>query len=70
MRLTTLLCLGIFVLWVLAFLAQTWFSPFSPDTFWKLSVSLFLVGLVPLVIHYINKDREDTERLRGGGGLD
>ena len=66
MKLGLAICTGLFVLGVLLGLAQLWFTPWSPEVFVKLEMSvgglLLIVGGVWFVVR---EYREDKATRRG-----
>ena len=57
---------GLFVLGVLLGLAQLWFSPWSPDVFIKLEMSLGGLLLIDGVVWFAVKEYRDGKATRRG----
>jgi hypothetical protein len=60
----------LFVAAVLIGVAQLWFTPWRPDIFLKLELTVGAAFLIDVVICFVIKEQNAEQANRGGGRLD
>ena len=61
---------ALFVAGIVVFMVQLWFTPFSPDTFFKIELTLGGLLVIVVVVWFMVKEYRQDRETRGGGGLD
>ncbi len=62
--------LGLAVVCALASILQMWFTLFMWDTFWKLIITLVILGVLVAFIMAIKEDMGETKKLKDDNYLD
>jgi hypothetical protein len=70
MRTGAIICLSIFVLWVLIALLQLWFDLLSGEIFWKLTVTAGALFVVVLGISLVIREYIDEKKMKDDGYID
>ena len=70
MKYGSIVCAILFVLGVFLFLAQVWFSPMTPETFWKLIFTIGVLLITALVITLVFKDYLSEKKMKEKGYID
>lgn len=70
MKIGAIICLLIFVAWVLMALLQLWFSLFSLELFWKLTVTAGALFVVVLGIALVVREYVADKKLKEDGYID
>lgn len=70
MRLGAIICLVIFVLWVLMALLQLWWGVLSATVFWKLTLTAAGLFVVVLGASLVYREYVEDKKLKDDGYLD
>ncbi|MES2353009.1 MAG: hypothetical protein V4568_01200 [Pseudomonadota bacterium] len=70
MKLSVVISLALFLLGVLLFLIQMWFTPWSTELFIKLLVTVGAALVIVLVFSFVNKEYRESKNLKKGARLD
>lgn len=70
MRSLTFTCVFLFVAGVFLFLGQMWFNLLSPDLFIKISITDAALFLIILVIDFLIKENNQTQKINEAKNLD
>jgi len=57
MKITSNLCLAVFIAWVLVVIVDIWFDIISTAVFYKLSITLGLLLVIALSLALIKRDK-------------
>ena len=66
MKIALCVCGGLFVLGVLLGLVQLWVSPWTPELFFKIEVSVGAMLAIVGVVCFVFKEARDSKAIRRG----
>jgi hypothetical protein len=70
MRTGAIICLVIFVTWVIVALLQLWFDLLSGDIFWKLTLTAGALFIVVLGVSLVVREYIEDKKLKDDGYID
>jgi hypothetical protein len=70
MRTGAIICLVIFVTWVIVALMQLWFDLLSGDIFWKLTITAGALFIVVLGVSLVVREYIEDKKLKDDGYID
>lgn len=70
MKTGAIICLAIFVGWVIIALLQLWFDLLSGEIFWKLTLTAGAMFVVVLGVSLVVREYIDEKKMKDGGYID
>ena len=70
MKIGAIICLFIFVAWILMSLMQLWFGILSSSMFWKLTITAGALFIVVLAISLVIREYVADKKLKEDGYID
>jgi hypothetical protein len=70
MKIGAIICLAIFVAWVIIALLQLWFDLLSGEIFWKLTLTAGALFVVVLGVSLVVREYIDEKKMKDGGYID
>jgi len=70
MKIGAIICLAIFIAWVLMALVQLWVGLFSAEVFWKLTITAAALFVVVLGISLVVREYIVEKKLKEDGYID
>jgi hypothetical protein len=70
MKVGAIICLCIFVAWVILALLELWFSILSLEVFWKLTITAGALFIVVLGVALVLREYVEEKKLKDDGYID